>query len=529
MAADNHKYTIIPQSVDYSKWYQSILTVADMIDYSDVKGCYVLKPWALDIWKMIETNLDGSIKNLGIQNYYFPMFVTESNLTKEMNHFDSFVPEMAWLQTSDPAIEDKSIMDPEINNLIAKLEEKGLNVHVRTKQTERYAVRPTSETIIYPHFANWIKKTGKYPKINQWANVVRWENKATLPFIRSREFLWQEGHTCHPNKELALDEMFCVLNIYKNLYKDLLSVPTIDGIKTESETFPGAVITSTIEGFLPHSGKGIQAATSHYLGEKFAKMFNIKNPGNDSYVHQNSWGLTTRSIGIAVMTHSDDRGLVLPPAVAPIQVVLIACGLVTKLDENTKRIINDILSKLEESLKSMGISAVFDNDLGETPGMKFNKWEAKGVPLRIELGPRDIERNVVTLVRRDKPPKTRETVEINKLDQDFITSYLNQIQSDMYESAKSKMLSNIVLCEPDEKEDNKLTEDMKKQILSTLIDKKLILLRWDNTKGFEEELNSMCKLNNINSTKILCLPNKPQEINKDCKEGIVYALFGRSY
>lgn len=516
------KYEIVSKLEDHSKWYQSILTVSDMIDYSDVSGCYVLKPWAYQIWEHIKTDLDKSIQSLGVENCYFPMFVTKSNLEKESSHFSDFTPEVAWVQTTDPVVESQLKKDPEIEMLVNKLKDKGLNVHMHSNSTERYAIRPTSETIIYPHFADWIKKTGKYPKINQWANVVRWENKATTPFIRSREFLWQEGHTCHSDKNSAMIEVYKVLEIYKNLYENILAVPMIDGIKTQSETFPGAEITTTIEGFLPDSGKGIQSATSHYLGTKFSKMFNIKNSTGE-YVHQNSWGLTTRSIGIMVMTHSDERGIVLPPKISPIQVILVACGLNSKTSIEDEKAVTNLLKDLCKMLNENNIRAFYDDLQNETPGMKFNKWEVKGVPLRIEFGPKDMHNDSVVFVRRDQPPKTKETYKFSDINVkcDFIRNYLDKIQIDMLETAKNRFKDNIVFCKDEQ------------SMIDALKQKKLTLIEFKSDNNFEDKLKELCKANDINSTKVLCIPNKKTLTDYGFDTSTYFdnslALFGRSY
>jgi prolyl-tRNA synthetase len=546
------KYDIHPKCDDHAKWYQTVLTVSDMIDYSEIGGCYVLKPRAFQIWETIRSHLDNSIKNIGIENYYFPMFVTKSNLEKESSHFSDFTPEVAWLATDDSLVSELKKEDWEIDDLVNKLKSKGLDVHIRTEISERYAIRPTSETIIYPHFATWIKKDGIYPKINQWANVVRWETKTTQPFIRSREFLWQEGHTCHPSKDSALKEVYDILDIYKNIYEKLLAVPVIAGVKTPSETFPGAELTTTIEGYLPDSGKGIQAATSHYLGEKFSRIFSIKNPSYpvsscDEFVKQNSWGLTTRSIGVMVMTHSDDRGLVLPPNISPTQVVMVACGLTTKTSDEEKKVVNDTLSKLCNNLNENGIRTVFDNDIGETPGMKFNKWECRGVPLRIEFGPKDLLKKKMLLVRRDKPLKSkdsRELIDMSKIDHTFISAYLENIQKDMFDNALNNLYRSIIYCSDTE------------AIVKTVQNKKLVLFDisdfidrmgdndamgefGDDAMGkFEDELKKLCKIHEVNSTKILCIPNH-DEIDRMIKFNIIpqsiikknnkYALFGRSY
>lgn len=540
------KYEIVPKEKNYGEWYKSILTTSDMIDYSDVRGCYVLKHLAMELWEEIKYHLDTSIRNLGVDNCYFPLFVTKSNLEKESSHFSDFTPEVAWIMTEDPVIQQKLSLCPdlkineindvdkiknsdeiEIEEAIRTLQSKGLEVHVRTKTSERYAIRPTSETIIYPHFANWIKK-GPYPKINQWANIVRWENKATQPFIRSREFLWQEGHTCHPDKSSAIKEMNDVLQIYKNLYERILAVPMIDGYKTKSETFPGAELTATIEGFLPDSGKGIQSATSHYLGQKFSKIFNIKD-SNGEFVHQNSWGLTTRSIGIMIMTHSDNKGLVLPPNVAPIQVVLIACGLNSKTTEIEKQSVLLSLRTLRDHLIENNIKAIFDEE-NESPGMKFNKWEVRGVPLRIEFGPKNIANDTVVFVRRDKPPKTKYTHTFSQINHVYIKDYLSEISNDMFVNAREKMRQNIVYCKSNI------------DIVVVLKQKKLALIDWkddinNDNDDIEQSLKQMCKDHNINSTKILCIPIRSTLDNIGIRNSTgdvlpydqKYALFGRSY
>lgn len=534
MSATANKYNVRSKAIDHGEWYRSILTLSDTIDYSDIAGCYVLKPWAIKMWDIIKSDLDVSIQLLGIENYYFPLFVTKSNLAKEASHFDDFTPEVAWLQTSDFLSSDShasssQIIDSDTSDLIQKLKTacmaKGLDVHISGKAAERYAIRPTSETIIYPHFSNWIKATGKCPRINQWANVVRWENKATQPFIRSREFLWQEGHTCWLTKETALHEVYTVLEMYKRLYEDILAVPMIDGIKTASETFPGAELTTTVEGFIPDTGKGIQAATSHYLGEKFARIFNIKNV-DGNYVHQNSWGLTTRSIGIMIMTHSDDRGLVLPPKIAPVQVVLVACGLNSKRSEEEKQAVNKILTDLETMLNSNSIRTVFDSQPNESPGMKFNKWEVKGTPLRIEFGPADILSDSILFVRRDKPPKIKDKLKLSTVLSgcSFIAEYLDTIQSEMYNKALINIQNSIVYCSDTLDFDRKLLFD-------TLRNKKLALIDWHSEENFETDLKELCRQNNITSTKVLCIPSSKalQQLNIDNSDQKQLVLFGRSY
>jgi prolyl-tRNA synthetase len=518
----NKKYEICPKEEDHGKWYQSILMQSDMIDYTSVSGCYVLKPLALNTWEIIKQYLDTRIRSMGVENYYFPLFVTKTNLEKESSHFDDFTPEVAWIVTKDPLVQQKIDKDQEIRQIISKLKEKGLDVNLRTNESERYAIRPTSETIIYPHFADWIKKNGKYPKINQWANCVRWENSQVQPFIRTREFLWQEGHTCHPTKDDALKEVCETLNMYKTCYESLLAVPMIDGYKTKSETFPGAELTTTIEGFLPDSGRGIQAATSHYLGTKFSHIFDIKD-SNGKMVHQNSWGFTTRSIGVMVMTHSDNRGMVFPPAVAPTQVVMVACGLNSKTTDDERKNIKQILHDLCESLNSAGIRALFDDEPGDnsSPGMKFNKWETRGVPMRIEFGPRDLQNDTALFVRRfNNANNVKDKVKFSQIDCKFVKNYLQDIQDSMRERAVNRIQSNLKYC----------TNDA--EIISALNEKKLILVDWndENNDGvLETRLKQLCKDNKINSTKVLCIPNTNALDQFGFKFNHSVALFGRAY
>lgn len=524
---DQKKYSIVPKSDDHGKWYQSILLVSDMIDYSEVGGCYVLKPLSMKIWENIKTDLNSSIEKLGIENYYFPLFATKTNLQREADHFDDFVPEVAWVDTNDTHNSIQSMIDSneDLKNALNILKSHNIEYGLRTPNMERYAIRPTSETIIYPHFSEWIKKTGTYPKINQWANVVRWETKSTQPFIRSREFLWQEGHTCFKTKEEAINEVFKVLEIYKNLYERLLAVPMIDGYKTKSETFPGAELTTTIEGFLPDSGKGIQSATSHYLGQKFSKMFDIKN-NDGELVHQNSWGLTTRSIGIMIMTHSDERGIVLPPNIAPIQVVIIACGITVKTTHEMKHSIYEFIEKLTHDFNQDGIRTIFDNG-PDTPGMKFNKWETQGVPLRLEFGPKNMSEGTMTFVRRDNEKGLRETINLEDVNATFMKNYLANIHEDMLGKAKRKIRDAIIYCTGPDKDHD---------IIMALKNKHLVLVDWndDNDDGkYEIQLKDMCQRNDINSTKILCIPNNETlenlGINIDRSSNRKYALFGKSY
>lgn len=490
------KFEITSKEEDHSKWYQELLTRSGMIDYTDVSGCYVLKPWAVRIWNIIKNTLNSNLGAFGVDEIYFPMLVSESNLKREAEHLDDFAPEVAWIQAGDDS----------------------------SKERERFAIRPTSETIIYPHFANWLKETGEYPKINQWCNILRWESKDCTPFIRSREFLWQEGHTCHKTKEDAISEMNLVLGVYAEMYFDL-GVYTIEGIKTRSETFPGAEITSTIEAYLSESGKGIQSATSHYLGTRFSKMFDIKD-SDGNYAHQNSWGFTTRSIGICAMAHSDDKGLVLPPFVAPIQVVIVPCGITTKTPDTVRNDIESRIYNLANRIGSVGIRCSVDLSK-DTPGMKFNKWELKGVPLRLELGPRDLDKDVLTLAYRHTQTRQTRTLSKIEVDPSIILSELDDIQSELYQTSRIKTLESISLIDGDPIDDH-----TKADIAEAVRSKRLCLIELpsQDEAEIERELKQYCTKNGVNSTKVLCIPESI-DLTEYFKldESMRYGLFGRSF
>lgn len=364
---------ITKRSEDYSTWYTDIVMKTEMADYAPVKGCMVIRPYGYAIWENIRTILDGMIKATGHNNAYFPLFIPESFLTKEAEHVEGFAPECAVVTHGGGK----------------KLEE---NLYVR----------PTSETIMYSMFARWIKSWRDLPLlINQWANVVRWEMRTRL-FIRTTEFLWQEGHTAHETHEESEKETLKMLGIYKKFAIEYLAIPVFDGVKSESEKFAGALKTYAIEGMMQDK-KALQAGTSHDLGQNFSKAFDIKfqsRKGSLEYVWQTSWGVSTRLLGALIMAHSDDQGLILPPKIAPIQVVLIP---IYRDADMRNRVINaarEIEKELSEKVK------VFLDDREQyTPGWKFNEWELKGVPLRIEIGPRDLERQQVVVVRRDNGEK----------------------------------------------------------------------------------------------------------------------------
>jgi prolyl-tRNA synthetase len=361
---------LVKKEENFSEWYVEVVLKSGLADYSPVKGCIVFKPLGYAIWEKIVMELDGRIKERGVKNVYFPLFIPESFLKKEAEHFEGFVPQCAWITIGG---------------------EKELG--------EKLAVRPTSETIIYATLSKWIRSHRDLPlRINQWCNVVRWE-KVTHPFIRTTEFLWQEGHTAHESKEEAESEAKEMLCLYQGFIRDYLAIPVLIGMKSEEEKFRGALYTLTLEALMP-DGKALQLGTSHNLGQKFSKAFEITFIGRDGekhYVWQTSWGLTTRLIGAIAMTHGDDRGLILPPLIAPTQVVIIPIY----YKEKEKKVVLKKARKVKEKFERARISVALDDREEYTPGWKFNEWELRGVPLRIEIGPKDVKGKRAILVRRD--------------------------------------------------------------------------------------------------------------------------------
>lgn len=392
---------ITPQSVDFSRWYIDVIRKADLMDYSPVRGCIVFKPDGYELWERIQAGLDRRFKETGHRNAYFPMLIPESFFQKEKEHVEGFNPELPWVTEAGGE----------------KLEEK-------------LALRPTSETIIGHMYAQWIQSYRDLPVlINQWANVFRWE-KRTLPFLRTSEFLWQEGHTAHATEEEAREETLRILELYRDFVETEMAIPLYVGQKTPSEKFAGAVDTYSIEAMMK-DGKALQAGTSHYLGTNFAKGFEIKFLDRDNqlkYVHTTSWGVSTRLIGALIMVHGDDRGLALPPRLAPVQVIMIPVGPPKFRDKVMAR-----FDPLFDALKAAGVRV--KSDLREeTPGWKFNEWEMRGVPLRVELGPRDVDNNQCLMVRRD----TGEKIPV-PLDEavERAQALLEEIQRNMYEKARA--------------------------------------------------------------------------------------------
>ncbi|MFQ6073833.1 MAG: proline--tRNA ligase [Candidatus Bathyarchaeia archaeon] len=400
------------KSKQFSKWYTEVVLRSELADYAPVKGCMVFRENSYAIWEKIQKYFDERIRKTGHKNAYFPMFIPERFLKKEAEHFQGFVPECAWV-----------------------------TVGGGSQLKERLAVRPTSETIIYTMFKKWIRSWRDLPiKLNQWCNIVRWETKATKLFLRTREFLWQEGHTAHATFEEADKEVMSILSIYRDLMENLLAIPVLVGKKSELEKFAGALYTATLEALMP-DGKALQMGTSHNLGQNFSKAFKIRYVGEDEkkhYVWTTSWGITTRLIGAMVMVHGDDKGLVLPPEVAPYKVVIIPIF----YKEVERDLILNKAREVSERLNQNGITTILDDRAEYTPGWKFNEWELKGVPIRIEIGPRDIERNQVVAARRD----TFERVEIKETQLvSAISEMLAAVQNNLFNRAKKFLDDNVTI------------------------------------------------------------------------------------
>ena len=411
---------ITSMDVDFAQWYTDVVKKADLVDYSSVKGCMIIRPYGYAIWENIQSILDTRFKELGHENVYMPMFIPESLLQKEKDHVEGFAPEVAWVTHG------------------------GSN-----ELEERLCVRPTSETLFCEHYAKVIQSHRDLPKLyNQWCSVVRWE-KTTRPFLRTREFLWQEGHTVHATAEEAIQETEQMLNVYADFCEKSLCMPVVKGVKTESDKFAGAVSTYCIEALM-HDGKALQAATSHYFGDGFAKAFDMTYQDKENklqYVHQTSWGSTTRLIGALIMSHGDNNGLVLPPDVAPIQVVILPIA-------QHKPGVLDKAYELRDRLKNTFRVKVDDSD--NSAGWKFSEYEMKGVPLRLEIGPKDIENNQCVLVRRDNREKI--FVSLDNLEEG-ITSTLKAYAEGIYNKALENMNKSTYTCTSIDEINNALNEN----------------------------------------------------------------------
>lgn len=484
------------RSESYSQWYNDLVIKADLAEYSAVRGCMVIKPYGYSIWEKMQRALDDMFKETGHTNAYFPLFIPKSFFSKEANHVEGFAKECAvvthYRLKNDP--DGKGvIVDPE-----AKLE-------------EELIVRPTSETIIWNTYRNWIQSYRDLPiKLNQWANVVRWEMRTRL-FLRTAEFLWQEGHTAHATKEEAIEEAETMLNVYARFAEEWMAMPVVKGYKTANERFAGALETMTIEALM-QDGKALQSGTSHFLGQNFAKAFDVQftnKEGKLDYVWATSWGVSTRLMGALIMSHSDDHGLVLPPKLAPVQVAIVP---IYKNDEQLAQI-NEVAAKLCAELKALGISYKYDNDDTKKPGWKFAEYELKGVPVRLAIGPRDIENQTLEMARRDT--LTKEVVPMAGI-ADQVKVLLNDIQSNIFRKAYAYREANTTVVDD--------YEEFKR-----LLDEKggFFLCHWDGTSETEELIKNETK------ATIRCIPLEgPVEPGKCMVTGKPSArrvLFARAY
>ena len=455
---------------DYSKWYNELVVKADLAENSAVRGCMVIKPYGYAIWEKMQSELDRMFKETGHQNAYFPLFVPKSLFEAEEKNAEGFAKECAvvthYRLQNDPENEGKLRVDPK-----AKLE-------------EELVVRPTSEAIIWSTYKGWIQSYRDLPiLVNQWANVVRWEMRTRL-FLRTAEFLWQEGHTAHETKEEAWEETKLINNVYANFAENFMAMPVIQGLKTESERFAGAEETMCIEALM-QDGKALQAGTSHFLGQNFAKAFDVKftnKEGKQDYVWATSWGVSTRLMGALIMTHSDDKGLVLPPNLAPNQVVIVP---IYRNDEQLEEI-NKVADKIMSDFKSKGISVKYDNRTTYRPGAKFAQHELQGVPLRIAIGPKDLENGTVELARRDTLNK--EIVRLDNLSE-VVNSLLEEIQNTLFKKALDFRNSHIT--EVDDFDTFKDVIENKTGFISA---------HWDGSSETEDKIKELTK------ATIRCIP-----------------------
>ncbi|HXB41489.1 MAG TPA: proline--tRNA ligase [Bacteroidia bacterium] len=470
---------------DFSKWYNELVVKADLAEHSAVRGCMVIKPYGYAIWEKMQQALDKMFKDTGHQNAYFPLFIPKSFFSKEASHVDGFAKECAVVThyRLKTAPDGSIVVDPD-----AKLE-------------EELIVRPTSETIIWNTYRGWIQSYRDLPLlINQWANVVRWEMRTRL-FLRTAEFLWQEGHTAHATKEEAIEETERMLNVYADFVENFMAVPVVKGVKTANERFAGALETYCIEAML-QDGKALQAGTSHFLGQNFAKAFDVKfsnKEGKLDYVWATSWGVSTRLMGALVMSHSDDNGLVLPPKLAPVQVVIVP---IYKGDEGLAKITEAILP-IKKSLEEKGISVKYDNRDTQRPGWKFAEYELKGVPVRVAIGERDLQNGTVEVARRDLLNK--EVLPIAGI-ADKIEALLNDIQNNLFSLALKR------------REESNRTVNTMDEFKKALEKGGFTYAHWDGTAETEQKIKEETKatircipLNNKKETGVCIYSGKPSE------------------
>ena len=462
---------------NFAQWYTDIVLKAELADYTDAKGFIAIRPYGYEIWENIQKYADELFKKNGVKNMSMPLLIPESLLNKEKEHVEGFAPEVAWVTYGGGE----------------ELE-------------ERMCIRPTSETIISKMYSKWLNSWRDLPFLyNQWCNVLRWE-KETRPFLRSREFLWQEGHTIHETAEEAMDFTSKMFDVYNSISEDLLAMPAIKGRKTESEKFAGAEYTYTIE-TLMHDGRALQAGTSHYLGQKFSKPFDIKfqnREGKEEYAYQTSWGISTRFIGAIIMAHGDNRGLKLPPKVAPIQVVIVPVA-------SNKEGVLEKAGEVAESLKNYRVK--FDDRSQYTPGFKFNYWEMKGVPIRLEIGPRDIENNQCILVRRDTFEKT--VVSLDEVN-DKIGNLLDEIQKNMFNQCLENQKRRTTIAHNMEEFEKNLNENQG-----------YIKAMWCGNTECED------KIHDRTGAKSRCIPFEEEHIDDKCvccgKPAKHMVIWGRQY
>ena len=468
---------ITSMEVDFAKWFTDIVKKAELIDYSSVRGCVVLRPYGYAIWENIQKIMDGKFKETGHENVYMPMFIPESLLQKEKDHVEGFAPEVAWVTHGG-----------------------------KEKLQERLCVRPTSETLFCEHYAHVIESYRDLPKLyNQLCSVVRWE-KTSRPFLRSVEFLWQEGHTMHETAEEAMEETRRMLNVYADVAENYLAIPVVKGRKTDSEKFAGAEATYTIEAMM-HDGKALQSGTSHYFGDGFARAFDVTFTGRDNTLQhpfQTSWGVSTRIIGAIIMTHGDDNGLVLPPAVAPIQAVVIPVaahkeGVTEKANEVYERLKKVVRTKIDLS----------DN----SPGWKFSEYEMKGVPLRVELGPRDIEKGQCVIARRDTGEK--QNVPLTELEE-TVERLLKEITAELYRRAKQN------------REEKTYSATSLDEFVKIAAEKPgMIKAMWCGDEACEEKLKELAGVTSR------CMPDEQEHLSDTCvccgKPAKAMVLFGKAY
>ena len=486
---------ITPRSQDYSLWYNDIVQHADLAENSGVRGCMVIKPYGYAIWEKMQAELDKKFKQTGHVNAYFPLFIPKSYFSKEADHVDGFAKECA-------VVTHYRLKNSE--------DGKGIVVDEEAKLEEELIVRPTSETIIWDTYRKWIQSYRDLPLlVNQWANVVRWEMRTRL-FLRTAEFLWQEGHTAHATKEEALEETDKIINLYSDFAQDFMAMPVVIGAKSENERFAGALETYTIEALM-QDGKALQAGTSHFLGQNFAKAFDVKfatKEGTQEYVWATSWGVSTRLMGALVMTHSDDKGLVLPPKLAPFQVVIVP---IYRNDEQLEKI-KEIVLEIKSSLEHRNISVKFDDRDTHKPGWKFAEYELKGVPVRLAIGMRDVENGTVEVARRDTLEK--ETLKVENIDVK-VENLLHKIQKNLFDKAN------------DFREENTFKADSYEEFKELIEKGGFIYAHWDGTSETEEIIKNDTK------ATIRCIPESSEINEGKCilsgKKSKQRVLFAKAY